>query len=115
MPSAVAVGSTKTRPHWLPRSRAGGLWVTPVAFALVLLLPLIFILQNGQRSDIYYFGAHGQLSTSVALLIAAIFGILFVALPTAVRIPQLRLMAARHGTWTATRTPAGVQKPAGSR
>lgn len=68
-----------------------------VAFALVLLLLLIFILQNGQRSDVYLLGAHGHLPLGVALLLAAVFGVLLVALPTAVRIVQLRLKATRHG------------------
>ncbi len=67
-----------------------------VTFALVLLLLMIFILQNGARFDVYYLGAHGHLPMGVALLFAAIFGMLLVAVPTAVRIAQLRLTAARR-------------------
>ena len=81
----------------LPRTRAGGLWVAVVVFALVLLLLLIFILQNGQRSDVYFLGAHGRLPMGVALLLSAIFGVLLVTLPAAVRIVQLRLVARRRG------------------
>ena len=36
------------------------LWVA-VIFAVILLLLLIFILQNGRTVDIAYFGAHGHL------------------------------------------------------
>jgi uncharacterized integral membrane protein len=86
-----------------------------VAFALVLLLLLIFILQNGQRSDVYFLGAHGHLPMGVALLLAAVFGVLLVALPTAVRIVQLRVMAARHrGRIAAARASTEAQQRAGS-
>lgn len=95
MPAAPPVPAAKRR-HRLPRSRAGGLWAVLVAFALVLLFLLIFILQNGQRSDVYFLGAHGHLPMGVALLLSAVFGLLLVAVPTVVRIAQLRLMAARH-------------------
>jgi lipopolysaccharide assembly protein A len=78
-----------------------------VSFAVVLLLLLIFILQNGQRSDVYYLGAHGHLPLGVALLLAAVFGVLLVAVPTVIRIVQLRLMAARHRR----RTAAAGQSP----
>jgi uncharacterized integral membrane protein len=79
-----------------PRSRLGGLWVTAVAFALVLLLLLIFILENGQRADVSFFGAHGHLPMGVALLLAAIFGVLLVAVPGTARIVQLRLLGRRR-------------------
>jgi uncharacterized integral membrane protein len=100
-------------PHRLPRSRAGGLWVALVTFALVLLMLLIFILQNGQRSDVYFLGAHGHLPMGVALLLSAIFGVLLVALPTVVRIIQLRLMASRHRgrTAAAAQSPTNQQAP----
>ena len=91
----------------LPRSRAGGLWTALVAFALVLLFLLIFILQNGQRSDVYLLGAHGHLPMAVALLLAAVFGVLLVALPATVRILQLRMIARRREHTTTARTPAG--------
>jgi len=80
----------------LPRTRAGGLWVAVVVFALVLLLLLIFILQNGQRTDVYFLGAHGSPPMGVALLLSAIFGVVLVTLPAAVRILQLRLVAGRR-------------------
>jgi uncharacterized integral membrane protein len=79
-----------------PRSRAGGLWGVVVTFAPVLLLLVIFILQNGARSDVHYLGAHGHLPMGLALLLAAIFGMLVVAVPMGVRIAQLRRVAARR-------------------
>ena len=80
----------------MPRSRAGGLWVAAVVFACVLLLLLIFVLQNGQRVDVSFLGAHGNLPLGVALLLAAVFGVLLVALPGTARIMQLRILGRRR-------------------
>ncbi|WP_345630428.1 lipopolysaccharide assembly protein LapA domain-containing protein [Rugosimonospora acidiphila] len=108
VPPVAAVTPTVPLPSRLPRSRAGGLWTVLVAFALVLLFLLIFILQNGQRSDVYLLGAHGHLPMAVALLLATVFGVLLVALPATVRILQLRLTATRaRKSANTTREPAG--------
>jgi uncharacterized integral membrane protein len=85
----------------VPRSRMGGVWVAFVVAALVFLLLLIFILQNGQRAQVSFLGAHGQLPMGVALLLAAVFGVLLVALPGTARIIQLRMLGRRRGTFTA--------------
>lgn len=87
----------------VPRSRAGGLWVAGVAFAVVLLLLLIFVLENGQRAEVSFFGAHGHLPMGVALLLAAVFGILLVALPGTARILQLRMLGHRRARRAASR------------
>ncbi len=106
--------SAARSPHRLPHSRAGGLWVPLVVFAVVILLLMIFILQNGQRSDVNFIGAHGHLPMGIALLLSAIFGTLLVAVPTVVRVVQLRLVAARHPRRiAAAQTPSGSRKPAG--
>ncbi|HEY7176021.1 MAG TPA: lipopolysaccharide assembly protein LapA domain-containing protein, partial [Micromonosporaceae bacterium] len=78
------------------RSRVGSVWVALVLFAIVLLLLLIFVLQNLQHARISFFGAHGTVPQGVALLLAAVFGILLVALPGTARIIQLRLRERRH-------------------
>jgi uncharacterized integral membrane protein len=70
--------------------------VAVVVFEPVLLLLLTFILENGQRSDVYFLGAHGSPPMGVALLLSAIFGVLLVTLPSAARIVQLRLVAGRR-------------------
>jgi uncharacterized integral membrane protein len=78
------------------RSRSGGLWVGLILSALVLLFFLVFILQNGAPVQISFFALEGSLPVGVALLLAAIAGILLVAIPGTVRILQLR-RAARRG------------------
>ncbi|MEV6495658.1 lipopolysaccharide assembly protein LapA domain-containing protein [Actinoplanes sp. NPDC051633] len=96
----------------VPRSRTGGLWVAAVAFAAVLLLLLIFVLQNGQRADVSFLGIHGKLPLGVALLLAAVFGVLLVALPGTARIVQLRLLGRRRGRRrAATASPVDPAPP----
>ena len=84
------------------RTRIGGWWVASALFALVLLLLLIFILENGQRADIRFFGAHGHLPLGIALLLAAILGVLLVVIPGTGRIIPPRMLARRHRKIDAT-------------
>jgi uncharacterized integral membrane protein len=90
-PAAPAVPPLKIK-----RTRTSGLWVALGFFAVVLLLLLIFILQNGAKVDISYMGAHGHLPLGVALLFSAVCGVLLVILAGAARISQLRTVARRH-------------------
>jgi uncharacterized integral membrane protein len=94
--------------HVVRRTRIGGWWVASALFALVLLLLLIFILENGQRANIAYFGAHGHLPLGVALLLAAVLGVLLVVIPGTGRIVQLRMVARRHRRSDAQRAPASL-------
>jgi uncharacterized integral membrane protein len=82
--------------HVVRRTRLGAAWIAAALFAVVLLLLLIFVLENGQKVDISYFGAHGHLPLGVALLLAAVLGVLLVVIPGAGRIIQLRRTARRH-------------------
>jgi uncharacterized integral membrane protein len=75
--------------------RLRGLWIALASSAIVLVLLLIFILQNGQHVDVAYLGAHGQLPLGVALLFAAVFGNLVVLIPWAGRAMRLRAAARR--------------------
>ena len=79
------------------RSRTGGLWVGLILSALVLLLLLVFILQNDAPVLISFFALEGVLPSGVALLLAAIAGMLLVAIPGSLRILQLRRAARRGG------------------
>jgi uncharacterized integral membrane protein len=78
------------------RTRASGLWVAIGCFAVLLLLLLIFILQNSHSVDISYFGIHSHLPLGVALLLSAVCGILLVVLAGTARILQLRAAARRY-------------------
>jgi len=74
----------------------GTVWVAAGSFALVLVLLLIFILENSRKVQISYLGAHGNLPLGVALLLAAVLGMLLVIIPGTARIIQLRILARRH-------------------
>jgi uncharacterized integral membrane protein len=91
-----AVPAAQPAPHVLRRTRAGGVWVALAVSAVVLLLLLIFILQNGRHADIAFFGAHASLPLGVALLLAAVAGAVVVIIPGTGRIIQLRITARRH-------------------
>ena len=93
-PSTPGSGTPGTAP--VRRSRSGGLWVGLILSALVLLFLLVFILQNAAPVQIAFFALEGTLPVGVALLLAAIAGILLVAIPGSVRIMQLRRAARRR-------------------
>ncbi|MEV0725782.1 lipopolysaccharide assembly protein LapA domain-containing protein [Micromonospora purpureochromogenes] len=101
---------TPLRPA-VKRSRIGDLWIVAVVFAIVLLLLLIFVLQNGQRAEVTFLGAHVVLPLGVALLLAAVVGVLLVALPGTARIAQLRMRARRSATRSAGRPAPGPTAP----
>jgi uncharacterized integral membrane protein len=82
--------------HQIQRTRASGLWIAIGCFAVLLLLLLIFILQNSHSVDISYFGIHSHLPLGVALLLSAVCGILLVVLAGTARILQLRATARRY-------------------
>jgi uncharacterized integral membrane protein len=79
------------------RTRMSGLYVGLILSALVLILLLVFILQNLHSVEINFLGLSGQLPTGVALLLAAVAGVLLVAIPGTGRILQLRRAARRSG------------------
>jgi lipopolysaccharide assembly protein A len=97
-------------PLKIKRTRTSGLWVAVAFFAVVLLLLLIFILQNGAQVSVNYLGAHGHLPLGVALLLAAVCGILLVVLAGAARISQLRTVARRHRRADARRAKAAAHE-----
>jgi uncharacterized integral membrane protein len=90
-----APASSALPQHKIQRTRVSGLWVATGCFAVLLLLLLIFILQNGDRVKINIFGANPTLPLGVALLLAAVLGALLVALIGAARVVQLRHTARR--------------------
>ncbi|HUR50845.1 MAG TPA: lipopolysaccharide assembly protein LapA domain-containing protein [Mycobacteriales bacterium] len=74
-----------------------------MAFALLLLLLAIFLLQNGQRVEVSYLGANGHLPLAVAMLLSAVAGALLVATAGAGRVLQLRHFARADRKARATR------------
>lgn len=98
-PAPGAGGGAPAGPA-VARTRTGGLWTGLVLSAVVLLFLLIFILQNDAEVRITFLGATGTLPAGVALLLAAIAGLLLVAIPGGLRILQLRRATQRGGRRT---------------
>src|SRR5690349_15586449 len=112
-PAAPPVAAPHQLPqHRIKRTRTGGIWVAVGFFAVILLLLLIFILQNGTQVSVSYLGMHGHLPLGVALLLAAVCGVLLVVLAGTARIGQLRATARRHRRVDAKRAAAAAKEPA---
>lgn len=82
-------------PAVVRHTRLGGLWVMLCLGAAILVLLLVFVLQNGQRVEVHLYGAHWNAPLGVALLMAAALGVLLVVVPGAGRIIQLKKVARR--------------------
>jgi uncharacterized integral membrane protein len=79
-----------TRQGRVRPTRVSALWIGLIAAALLLIALLIFIAQNSKEVAIRYLGFNGHISLAVALLLAAVGGVLLVAIPGTARIIQLR-------------------------
>lgn len=85
-PNRPTTGTERPARH----SRMGGVWVLLVLGAVILVLLLVFILMNTQHVQVHLYGANVSPPLGVALLLAAILGVLLVAVPGGGRILQLR-------------------------
>ncbi|WP_084495044.1 LapA family protein [Nocardia shimofusensis] len=75
------------------RSRTGYAWMSLIAGALILILLLVFILQNLTSVEVSLFFWEFNLPLGVAVLLSVIGGALVMALVGGVRIMQLRRVA----------------------
>jgi uncharacterized integral membrane protein len=71
-------------------TKVSGVWIGLIATALFVILLIIFVAQNSRRVTIHFFGWHGQFSLALTILLAAVVGVLLVAIPGSLRILQLR-------------------------
>jgi uncharacterized integral membrane protein len=88
--------ATESAPGQVPSTRTGTAFKTLIAGAIVLILLLVFILENTRSVKIAYFGAGFRLPLGVALLLAAIGGALLVGITGTARIVQMRRHVRRH-------------------
>jgi uncharacterized integral membrane protein len=77
-------------------TRISGLWVAVALFAVALVLLLVFILENSQRVEIGYFGVHGHMPLGIALLLAAVLGVVLAVIAWFGRGVQVRAAARRN-------------------
>lgn len=74
----------------LRRSRTSGAWVGMVGAGVLLVLLVVFIAQNTDDVQISFLAWDGSAPLAVALLVAAVAGILITAVVGTLRIWQLR-------------------------
>ena len=72
------------------RTRISGVRTSLIAGFAVLIVVMIFIIQNAHAVNITFLGAHLRLSLAVALLLAAVAGGLIMAAAGTARITELR-------------------------
>ena len=77
-------------------TRAGSAWVAVGVMLVLVLLMLIFVLQNGHRVALEFLWLDFSLPVGVALLLAAVLGGMLVVLFGAARVLQLRMAARRQ-------------------
>jgi uncharacterized integral membrane protein len=77
-------------------TRAGMVWVSVATALVVLVLLIVFILQNQDYVQVRFLGLEGAVSLGMALFIAAVGGGVLVAIAGAARIIQLRAAAHRR-------------------
>jgi uncharacterized integral membrane protein len=78
------------------RTKVSGVWIGIIAATILLILLIIFIAQNLHPVRIHFLAFDGKFSIGLALLVAAIVGVLIAAVPGTVRILQLRKSLRRN-------------------
>ena len=97
-PSAVTpTPSTPSMPESAVKfTRAAALWSALIAGFVILILLLVFIMQNTDSATVHFFGWDWNLPVGVALLLAAVSGGLLTVAAGSARIIQLRRAAKRN-------------------
>ena len=72
------------------RTRLSGVWVSVIVGVVVFVFLLVFILQNTKSVKVSFLTVSGSMPLGVALLLAAIGGVLLAGLVASLRIWQLR-------------------------
>jgi uncharacterized integral membrane protein len=91
-PTAAAEAASRTT----TRTRTGAAWVGICVAALLLVVLIIFMLQNTRSVQVTFFGMHGDLPLAMALLIAAVGAAILTMIVGGARITQLRLQSRRR-------------------
>ncbi|MDV8009539.1 lipopolysaccharide assembly LapA domain-containing protein [Rhodococcus sp. IEGM 1318] len=86
----VPHSSTSPTQSDIEHTNAGRMWIAVAMGAIVVIILLIFILQNTKQVAISFFAWDFELPLGVALLFAAIGGVLVMASVGGARIWQLR-------------------------
>jgi putative membrane protein len=77
----------------IPPTRMGAAWVGICTATGVLIMLIVFMVQNTRPVEVSFLWLHGSLPLALALLIATVGGILAAVVLGTVRITQLRRLA----------------------
>jgi lipopolysaccharide assembly protein A len=92
--------SSRRRP-----TRISSLHVGLITAAILLVLLVVFLIQNAHTVEIHFLGAHLRVSLAVAMLAAAVAGALITGAAGTARIAQLRRSRRTSATGGARRHP----------
>jgi len=90
-------------------TRISSLHVGLLTAAILLVLLVVFLIQNAHTVEIHFLGAHLRVSLAVAMLAAAVAGALIVGAAGTARIAQLR-RSRRTSASAADRSPEPRQR-----
>lgn len=94
--AAHDVQSSPPTPAGIPRTRIGTAWLGICAAVIILVVLIVFMLQNTATVEVAFLGLDGSLPLAIALLIALVSGILLTLIIGTVRIGQLRRLARKR-------------------
>ena len=89
-PADLAPEPVAVPPPRIRRTRVSTAWAALSGGALALILVLVFVLENLTPGRFAFLGAHFTLPLGVAVLLAAIVGVLIMAVVGTARIRQVR-------------------------
>jgi uncharacterized integral membrane protein len=93
----AAPGGSFTRPESAVKfTRAAALWSALITGFVILIVLLVFIMQNTDTTTINFFGWEWNLPVGVAILLAAVCGGLLTVAAGTARIVQLRRAAKKN-------------------
>lgn len=95
-PSVPRTRTGHDAPPSVPRTRTGAAWVAVCAATLIAVALIVFLVQNTRTVEISFLGMTTSTSLALALLIAAVGGILLTLILGTARITQLRRHLRKH-------------------
>jgi uncharacterized integral membrane protein len=90
------MASEEHEPVMSERTRTSSTMVAVTVAVIFLVLLIVFIAQNNRKVPVHFLWMQGSVSESIALVMSAIAGAVFVLAIGIARIVQLRLEGRRH-------------------
>jgi uncharacterized integral membrane protein len=95
-PSSADIPAAASPRSRVPRTRTGATWFGICVSALLLVVLIVFMLQNTRSVQVSFLGMHGNLPLALALLVAAVGTAILTMVIGAARITQLRRLSRRQ-------------------